>query len=105
MFSSLISWQPGIQVADLRQRYDAIGSGHDIQSPREGGTASAGESQLRDETSSQPLQHLATFLYPKKDRRKAEDEVRVLSAEAHCELFQDHKQLFALASLGDVSPT
>ena len=79
-FASLIS-QPGVQVADLRQRYDAIGSGHDIQSPR-GGTASADGSQLRDETPSQSLQHLATFLYPKKDRCKAEDEVRVLSAEA-----------------------
>lgn len=79
----LLAARPGQlrqKVADLRQRYDAIGSGHDIQSPR-GGTASADGSQLRDETPSQSLQHLATFLYPKKDRCKAEDEVRVLSAE------------------------
>lgn len=69
------------KVADLRERYDAIGSGHAIQSPRGGGAASADGSQLCDETSSQSLQHLATFLYPKKDRCKAEDEVRVLSAE------------------------
>eukprot|EP00435_Cladocopium_sp_Y103_P012983 s1576_g3.t1 len=76
------------KVADLRQRYDAIGSGHDIQSPRAGGTASPDGSQFRDETPSQSLQHLATFLYPKKDRCKAEDEVRVLSAEALCELLE-----------------
>eukprot|EP00434_Breviolum_minutum_P020271 symbB.v1.2.017877.t1/scaffold1334.1/size124731/11 len=67
------------KVAGLRQRYDAIGACRGLQNSTQGGGSSG--SQFQAETSCESVQHLATFLYPHKERCKAEDEVRVLSAQ------------------------
>jgi len=67
------------KVASLRQRYDAIGACRGLQNSTQGGSSDG--SQFQAETSCESVQHLATFLYPHKERCKAEDEVRVLSAQ------------------------
>ena len=76
--------QASVQVDSLRQRYDAIGACRGLQNPTEGGGSSDG-SQFQAETSCESVQHLATFLYPHKERCKAEDEVRVVSAQVICQ--------------------
>ena len=64
------------QVEGLRQRFDALGAGGAGR-----GAADSGATGFREEAS-ESLQQIASFLYPQKEPRKAEDEVRVLSAEA-----------------------
>ena len=78
-----------VQVAGLRQRYDAIGACRGLQNSTQGGGSSG--SQFQAETSCESVQHLATFLYPHKERCKAEDEVRVLSAQVICQQFRSLK--------------
>lgn len=70
------------EVAHLRRTFDSLGSSRALDTEAEHGEQRDAALALQDtDASSKSLQHLASFLYPQKEPRKAEDEVRVLSAE------------------------